>query len=503
MEKRQVARWLLMLLMLGLAVTAVACGALDTGGFESDIVKAGQTISSDSKWINSDIDGAIDAETPTNLKDDFHTAVNRDWLLNTTLQPDEYQVSRFTGSSKLIRERKLSIIRNGPEAAQTSGASEENNMGLTADQLAHNQELVSVFADLAGNWDARNAQGVEPARAYVDAIAGIGTMDAMTAYMMNEDGMNLCQNQLVGIDVTQPPNGGDQNTVAITTGVALTLQNQDEYANITDAGMTYKEYNNEKVTYLLGRLGYDEGSIRHILSGCYQFEGRLAAAMADTTTQSSLDYLKQSDNTYTLDQISEIQGNYPLTQLLAHYKLDGSERYTVYEPEYVKAVGNLYSDQYLEEFKCYTIVHTASEILPLLDRDAYDKYAQIQAAMTGKMTTNDSGDKNPDGSQQTTSDDETAILLDDFIGVYLAEPMDEIYVAQYCSAQQKAEIKTLIDQVLRQYRTMLQDEDWLTKKPKTPRWKSWIISLCGRYTRTPLPITQGLPCPGRAACWMR
>ena len=44
--------------------------------------KAGQTISSDSKWINSDIIGAVDENTQVSLKDDFHTAVNLEWFLN-------------------------------------------------------------------------------------------------------------------------------------------------------------------------------------------------------------------------------------------------------------------------------------------------------------------------------------------------------------------------------------------------------------------------------------
>ena len=81
------------------------CGQAEQGE-TGQPVTAGQTISSDSKWINSDIDGAIDEDTQTDIKDDFYTAVNRDWILKTKLGTDDDSISGFSGAMTGIGEQR-------------------------------------------------------------------------------------------------------------------------------------------------------------------------------------------------------------------------------------------------------------------------------------------------------------------------------------------------------------------------------------------------------------
>ncbi|MGL4549332.1 hypothetical protein, partial [Eubacterium aggregans] len=70
-----------------------------------------------------------------------------------------------------------------------------------AEQLIHNQELVAAFASLAGDWESRNTEGVNPARPYLEAIESINSLDAMTAYLLDDSGMNFTQKFLVDIRV--------------------------------------------------------------------------------------------------------------------------------------------------------------------------------------------------------------------------------------------------------------------------------------------------------------
>ncbi|MGL6293046.1 M13 family metallopeptidase [Eubacterium aggregans] len=310
------------------------------------------------------------------------------------------------------------------------------------------------------------SQGVEPARAYIKAIESIDSMEAMTNYLLNADGMNFSQDQWVGITVEAGLNDRENNTVMLAAKPVLTLQDQDAYSEMTNGALGLKEYNNEKISYLLTRRGYDDSAIQGILPRCYQFEGRLAEVMEPTDDQNSIDYLQSADNTYTIEQIEGIQGAYPLTALLAHYKMEGSNHYTVCEPDYVTDLGKPYTQGNLEEMKSYYLVRTLNEVMPILDREAFDKYTEIKLAMEGSSKTKD-GDKNPDGdAKDNKKTEETAILLDNFIGTYLAEPMDEIYVTQYCDAGQKAEIQEMIKEIISYYRVMLQDEDWLSEETR-------------------------------------
>ena len=89
-------RRLIALLMVLLMTCASASAAT---------VKAGETISSTSRWINSDIEGAVDENTKVSVKDDFHTAANLEWLLQENREP-----TGFDASEELLYDRKMEIV---------------------------------------------------------------------------------------------------------------------------------------------------------------------------------------------------------------------------------------------------------------------------------------------------------------------------------------------------------------------------------------------------------
>jgi hypothetical protein len=99
---------------------------------EKKPVVAGETISGDSKWINSDIDGAIEEDTPVNPKDDFYTAVNRDWLLKTKLSDEVQDISMFTENEKVLRDRKMDIVRDKTVTARRVGRQPRRSSGVHA-----------------------------------------------------------------------------------------------------------------------------------------------------------------------------------------------------------------------------------------------------------------------------------------------------------------------------------------------------------------------------------
>ena len=103
----------------------------------STSVIAGQTLSSNPKWINSDIDGAIDQKTDVRLQDDFYTAVNRSWLLQTGITESKPEVSTFMSNNDLLRSRKLDIIHG----IGNTDSVRNNPAGISDSLLQHDQEL--------------------------------------------------------------------------------------------------------------------------------------------------------------------------------------------------------------------------------------------------------------------------------------------------------------------------------------------------------------------------
>jgi putative endopeptidase len=336
--------------------------------------------------------------------------------------------------------------------------------------LQHDHDLVGTFSGLAGNWDRRNELGAEPIRPYLEAIENISSMEEMTSYLLNKDGMNFSLVYPVGIDVGTPLEDRDFNTVFIGTAESFTLKSSDEYSELSLNGHLLKQDSNQKVRYLLNRLGMDPGKTEDIIRKSYSFEIRLSDSMAGTDKQRSVKYLKKADNTFTFDELKEIEGNYPLTDILKHYGLDRSDRYTVCEPDYVKAVGRLYTEQYLPEMKAYFTVHTLNDMLPLLDREAFDKSEMMQTLFTKNSRKEDENPgtdpKSEEEKNRTAEEKETGILLDSFIGKYLAEPMDQIYIARYCSEKEKKDIRAMTEEIISHYRDMLRNETWLSEEAR-------------------------------------
>ena len=140
-------------------------------------VKQDQTISFDSKWVNSSVEGALGADSPVNLKDDFYSAVNKDWITQQMFEEDEECINFATLDDKEIKERKIAIISN-----ETTGDEIYDDLGIDDEELAHDNELVHDYAQMIVNWEQRNALGAEPIRPYIETIESINSLDEMSQF---------------------------------------------------------------------------------------------------------------------------------------------------------------------------------------------------------------------------------------------------------------------------------------------------------------------------------
>lgn len=423
-------------------------------------VKAGETISPESKWINSTIDGALAADTPVDRKDDFYSAVNKDWLLSQTLNEGEDSISFLTQAEDVLLEKKLAIIQG---AASVAG---ENPADIPPAQLQHDEALLQRFAALSSNWGERDALGVEPLRPYVEAIEGIETLSDMTDYLLNKDGTNFSFLFPVKISVGSTFTDHDMNTVIIEPTDNYTLDSADSYTNISDGGKLRMQMSDASVRLLLGRLGYPAAKINAIIKDCYRYETRLAKAAQLLSAANNIEsYIKETDNRYDLAGLQSIQGDFPLTDILARYGYGNSQSYSVPYPKFVSGVGLLYAPRYLDELKAYCMVHTLNDAMPLLDRATFDQLQKMKGLVEEKVKPKEGDVPEPfpqDENTPTPAEREAKILLEKFIGVYLNEPLDQVYVARYCTAEQKTRIKALIQNTIDCYRDMLYAEDWLS-----------------------------------------
>ena len=162
--KRVVALVLALSLLLSLSAcstTEILNAVASMAGISMEIIP-GQRLKN-STWINSDLEGSIDETTELNLKDDFHTTVNRDWFLENNAEGDELILS-FTEIDEALKENRHRLLTPGTEFdADPAVMNEETRQ--------HLYDLLWDMMDLAGNQEKRNELGVEPLGPYLDAIA--------------------------------------------------------------------------------------------------------------------------------------------------------------------------------------------------------------------------------------------------------------------------------------------------------------------------------------------
>ncbi|MDO4530432.1 MAG: M13 family metallopeptidase [Bacillota bacterium] len=440
-------------LLAGVLLVTMLTGCSELEQFTTSTVKPGQTISENSKWINSDIEGSIDENTPLDLKDDFHTAVNREWMLENEATKDNAQIDGFVDSEDILYDRKKAIIL-GEEAPM-------ENPIVSQEQYDHNYELIRNFAELAGDWEERDALGIEPIRPYVEAIQNIRTLDDMTAFLTDADGMNYTDLSLISYNVMRTKSDPDTYTLGILPISDSVLSDLEQYNELKVTGLIYKTKTETEVKYLLGRLGYSEGEIDKILKNCYRFESRIC----DAWSRCKVD-LEQEDEVYlyTMEELNAAVKRYPIEAELTARGVGDAEHFYIYVPDYLKELDKLYQASYLEEMKACWLVKTVEGMLPYLDREAYDKSEEValllDAAGAAEKEDEPTG-QNPDIGEEEENPDEALLL--GTVGQHLAGPLDQIYIAQHCTEQEKEDVLAIANAALDYYSEMLMKAEWLTE----------------------------------------
>lgn len=410
-------------------------------------LKVNQTLSKDSKWYNSSIEGAIDETLQVSEKDDFYTAVNKDWILAAEVNDEQRSVGTLLSNTDDVNERITELIAECAASDQLSGS---NNVEMPEEQYLHIQELLGQFVSVLEDREGRDEQGVEPARAYIEAIENIQTLDQMTEYIENKSGTNYGMTGLVPVSMEIPRSVHDQYTVYLGQNPKYAFSDPRSYYSISVQDTLVKEVVVDYVKPILVQLGYTSREAAQIIRNSFNLEGRLAEGMdfSDEASE-SLEAYKEMDHFYSYEDLQKMQGNYPLTEILDAWGLGESEVINIESVDYIKNASRLYKEKNLRKLKDYMIVNTLIDMLPYLDQSSYDAYDMLYKVQYDTQTSIPEED-----------------YVETFVNVEMSEVLQEVYIGRYCDAKQKQEISAIIDETIDYYRTMLQSEDWLTEETR-------------------------------------
>jgi len=407
-------------------------------------VKLNEKVSADSKWINAEIEGAIDENSQLNLKDDFYAAHNKKWLVNTKAD-DAHIVINSNNSDEITNLRLLGIIK-GEDDEDANG-----DAPVPADYAMHDEKQIRILSDALMDWDERNANSLNELRKYADYIEAIDSIDTLNEYLIGNNGQNLMQIDLVGFQVDSPKIDAENRYVYVDqiTTASLPLY---AYTNGDSAAMSMHNLD-EKTGYILRRLGYSDDEIKALFKKCFKFE----AGLLDHVVTTNEKYYEQEKciETSTVEEIQSLAGDYPITDILKAYGFENS-RLVVINPAYLKYISKQMNIRNLENIKAYLLVNTVSKSAKLLDKEAYDYFRELELR-DSKL------------DEELIADDAITPLDNYYLGMvqkYMMGMLDTVYVAKYCTEEEKEDLQNITSLYINKFSEIFESEDWITDDTK-------------------------------------
>lgn len=410
-------------------------------------------------WINSDIIGAIDENTVTNPKDDFYTAVNKDWIL--AQEPDETeQVVDLFAPEKIVNSQLVTLVTD----ADSTGYKDNTGVGMDAGEIAHVGEIVGKFISVAADEEARNRLGVEPLRPFIEEIENLADIGEMTEYLCDINGRNALGAPFTDLVVERTVADPDHYTMKIKpVNIGYLMMNSPvAYRRISADNIRDKEIYSELVRNVLEKLGYTRGEANAVIRKGLRFEMRLSQKMVSEFITGLLDYESENCVLMPPEEVAALLGDYPITEILHAYGLDGAEEIMVCEPKYMKQLARLYAPARLEEMKAYYILHTVILCTDLLDVETKNESYRILNRADSVEEPED-----PLGAVKESREEKAAkTLYEEYLSQYIPAPFEMLYIAAYCSGEQKEALRSMVSDVKAALRETILSEQWLSEAAK-------------------------------------
>ncbi|MCF0260035.1 MAG: M13 family metallopeptidase [Erysipelotrichaceae bacterium] len=447
-------------LCTALAFGAVGCANVKITG-NAAAIETNATLSETSKWLASSMLDGIDANASARAQDDFYTYVNKDWLIENNdeekLEKNNGEYSSFHEMGDVMNARARTLLRN--ESVQAV----KNPVPLPAEYKEADEKLVSTLASQTVDWEKRNAKGVEPLRPYVERIAKVKNLQDLSGYLTDRNTKKASQILPVKFTVGPATDERQTNVVIITAEPALSLGDSDNYtAHETNNETVLKQKKNQDLANrILGGLGYSGEEISSLLTKCYSFETKLALLQDDQNAKSmNIEERQQAKGIYdkTLDELQQMQKDFPMDQILKSFQMTGFNRYVVEHPYYFEGLANLYSESNVEEMKAYLIINTILQAATLLDQETY--------AIAVSEGDPDGREKDKVVYPSLETDEQTDELYKKFINKYLVQPYNQLYLVNFSSEDEKEQILSVTGQVVAQWEKLIQSQDWLSEESK-------------------------------------
>jgi len=405
-------------------------------------------------------------EASANLKDDYYAAVNAEVLNAHKAAGESGSWNWFwdlTDKAKkeqenIVKTAAENVAKNG-EAAKTADSS-SYRIGelylMASDQTARDKFGAADFNTLMKPvMDAKSVQEMMNALADLQYRYGFQSLLNTDVYLPDDDpGTNAVRitalNYILLVDDLVSSDEEADNK-ALFTGNLLKLMNAaGQNVSSKDMEDIYQFLKAAAVASNAGKKAIAQNADSTNAGTSSSDQSAAAKKPADLVSEKTMsisDLAKHDSNINLSEVLGRIFKTQPLTVRIED---DGN----------LDTVNSYLTDRNLQMLKNYAYLVNLTKFAPYLSTNISDIYQVIQK--------DHSGDEDSDGSESSEkSDSKKANSMEEQVYSLLKWDVAKLYCSQNFDEAKKAGVEKLVNEILAQYKTMLQKEDWLTESTRT------------------------------------
>lgn len=381
-----------------------------------------------SPWLDTDLKENIKADAAVAPGEDFHLYANLDWLRNAEIPEGYTSAGPFVDVTRETDRKAMALFDDA------------SLQGRDAQLI---RDLRAAYLD----YESRDALGLEPLRPMLQDLESIGSIEELSDFFCDPERCYLVP-RLVALENTPALNDATHYILDISES-GLLLRDSAEYEKQTIMGQMLSGFYKTVTVEMLEKLGYDKKEAGQIFEDALAFEGKLASALMTADETVAPDYLQRINNEMTPTEAAALCPAFPLERLMASRGYGAAEKLLVEQPEYLKRLGEVYTQENLDGIRHELMVQYVLGQISLVDEATYLRALELQNQMLG--------------SQGILTREEYAYQ---FVKSSLVEPMERCYLEKYDATGTKARITALCGDILSYYRTLLEQNDWLSAQTR-------------------------------------
>lgn len=305
------------------------------------------------------------------------------------------------------------------------------------------QDTYKAYIDV----DKRNAAGFSSVMPYVEKIEAVKSIDEYLKLIL-EDPEISHMTGIVGIGVDFDFEDGTM-LVPNVNSVNLSLSDSAEYKNLTDRGTLYKDAATVYWGKLLKKAGYSDKQAENYIDSYFELETQMAEYIYDLETSYREDYIQMISNAFTREELNELAGDFPMEKLIVSQGMGSCDRFSVSEPEYIKALSSITAEENLDKLKAYSVIDILSYASNCTDEEANEICTEYSNTISGV-----------NGMKPIEE------LAYDFVNGMFNELVGDMYARSTFTEEEKQAIEENVYAMIDIFRERMKVNDWLSEETR-------------------------------------